>query len=199
MDDEQVLAAATARYEAFRVLLPRVLDDLKAVIDARDVKLGFETRAVLRQRPPTPRPGSWSGTRGTGIRSPPSDASRRGLGHGHATTRVAPLTGKWLLAYCAAVGDVFKALADPTRRTILDELTERDGQTLFEICTRLIAKHGLGSDAAGDLAAPRRARGRGPGHHRGATAATSSIDLDTAPLERDRPLDRPPRPRGDSR
>jgi hypothetical protein len=47
MDDEQVLAAATARYEAFRVLLPRVLDDLKAVIDARDVKLGFETRAVL--------------------------------------------------------------------------------------------------------------------------------------------------------
>ena len=36
-----------------------------------------------------------------------------------------------------AVGDVFKALADPTRRTILDELTERDGQTLFEICSRL--------------------------------------------------------------
>lgn len=47
MNDEQVLATATARYEAFRVLLPRVLDDLKAVIDARDVKLGFETRAVL--------------------------------------------------------------------------------------------------------------------------------------------------------
>jgi DNA-binding transcriptional ArsR family regulator len=44
-----------------------------------------------------------------------------------------------------AVGDVFKALADPTRRTILDELTERNGQTLFEICARLINKHGLGS------------------------------------------------------
>jgi DNA-binding transcriptional ArsR family regulator len=29
--------------------------------------------------------------------------------------------------------DVFKALADPTRRTILDELSERDDQTLFEI------------------------------------------------------------------
>ncbi|MFE7429837.1 ArsR/SmtB family transcription factor [Streptomyces sp. NPDC057545] len=40
--------------------------------------------------------------------------------------------------------DVFKALADPTRRRILDELTERDGQTLFEICTRLVTKHGLG-------------------------------------------------------
>jgi len=44
-----------------------------------------------------------------------------------------------------AVGDVFKALADPTRRKILDELTERDGQTLFEICTRLAARHQLGS------------------------------------------------------
>jgi DNA-binding transcriptional ArsR family regulator len=43
------------------------------------------------------------------------------------------------------VGDVFKALADPTRRAILDELTDRDGQTLFEICSRLAVKHGLGS------------------------------------------------------
>ena len=43
------------------------------------------------------------------------------------------------------MGDVFKALADPTRRTILDELTERNGQTLFEICARLATKHGLGS------------------------------------------------------
>lgn len=39
--------------------------------------------------------------------------------------------------------DVFKALADSTRRRILDELAERDGQTLFEICARLVAKHGL--------------------------------------------------------
>ncbi|MEU4232065.1 metalloregulator ArsR/SmtB family transcription factor [Nonomuraea sp. NPDC026600] len=43
------------------------------------------------------------------------------------------------------MGDVFKALADSTRRTILDELTDRDGQTLFEICARLATKHGLGS------------------------------------------------------
>jgi DNA-binding transcriptional ArsR family regulator len=43
------------------------------------------------------------------------------------------------------LGDVFKALADPTRRAILDELTERNGQTLFEICSRLATKHGLGS------------------------------------------------------
>jgi DNA-binding transcriptional ArsR family regulator len=43
------------------------------------------------------------------------------------------------------VGDVFKALADPTRRAILDELQERNGQTLFEICVRLTSKRGLGS------------------------------------------------------
>jgi DNA-binding transcriptional ArsR family regulator len=43
------------------------------------------------------------------------------------------------------VADVFKALADPTRRTILDELTERNAQTLFEICSRLATKHRLGS------------------------------------------------------
>ncbi|MFG2334220.1 ArsR/SmtB family transcription factor [Streptomyces sp. NPDC048604] len=40
--------------------------------------------------------------------------------------------------------DVFKALADPTRRTILDELAERDGQSLFEICVRLTNRHGIG-------------------------------------------------------
>ncbi len=40
---------------------------------------------------------------------------------------------------------LFKALADPTRRAILDELTDKDGQTLFEICARLSMKHGLSS------------------------------------------------------
>jgi DNA-binding transcriptional ArsR family regulator len=40
------------------------------------------------------------------------------------------------------VGDVFKALADPTRRELLDVLAERDGQTLFELCSRLAALHG---------------------------------------------------------
>jgi len=44
-----------------------------------------------------------------------------------------------------SVGDVFKALADPTRRRILDELAERDEQTLFEICARLATKHQLAS------------------------------------------------------
>jgi DNA-binding transcriptional ArsR family regulator len=54
------------------------------------------------------------------------------------------LTGKSLLAYPVAV-DVFKALADPTRRRILDELADRDGQTLFELCGRLLMRHGVES------------------------------------------------------
>jgi DNA-binding transcriptional ArsR family regulator len=45
----------------------------------------------------------------------------------------------------AVVGDVYQALADPTRRKILDELAGRDGQTLFEICSRLAMKHRLTS------------------------------------------------------
>ena len=92
------------------------------------------------------------------------------------------------------VGDVFKALADPTRRAILDELTDRNGQTLFEICARLATKHGLGSsrqaisqhldvlEAAG-LVETRR-EGRYKFHY-----------LNTAPLEPiiERWLDRPER------
>ncbi|MGW0773595.1 ArsR/SmtB family transcription factor [Streptomyces sp. NPDC002835] len=79
--------------------------------------------------------------------------------------------------------DVFKALADPTRRRILDELSERDGQSLFELCGRLLSKHGLGLsrqaisqhlavlESAG-LVRTRR-QGRYKFHH-----------LDTEPLER---------------
>lgn len=43
------------------------------------------------------------------------------------------------------MSDVFKALADETRRLILDELAVRDGQTLFEICSVLTLQHGVGS------------------------------------------------------
>ena len=44
-----------------------------------------------------------------------------------------------------AVTDVFQAIADPTRRALLDELVQRDGQTLFELCGRLLSAHGIGS------------------------------------------------------
>jgi DNA-binding transcriptional ArsR family regulator len=58
------------------------------------------------------------------------------------------LTGKSSLAYNCAVdadSELFKAIGDATRRVILDELSEKDGQTLFEICGRLTMKHGLTS------------------------------------------------------
>jgi DNA-binding transcriptional ArsR family regulator len=38
---------------------------------------------------------------------------------------------------------IFKALGDPTRRRILDELSERNGMTLYELTARLIMKHNL--------------------------------------------------------
>ncbi|MEV4254034.1 metalloregulator ArsR/SmtB family transcription factor [Spirillospora sp. NPDC049652] len=79
--------------------------------------------------------------------------------------------------------DLFKAIADPTRRLILDELTERDGQSLFEICTRLITKHGLGlsrqavSQHLAVLEAAGLVRTRREGRYK-------FHDLDTGPLER---------------
>lgn len=43
------------------------------------------------------------------------------------------------------MADVFRALDDGTRRLILDELAQRDGQTLFEICSLLTMRHGVSS------------------------------------------------------
>ena len=39
--------------------------------------------------------------------------------------------------------DVFDALGAPARRAILDVLSERDDQTLFEICGRVAVEHGV--------------------------------------------------------
>lgn len=50
---------------------------------------------------------------------------------------------KRLLAYSESVADIFRALDDETRRLILDDLSARDGQTLFEICTMMALRHGL--------------------------------------------------------
>ena len=41
--------------------------------------------------------------------------------------------------------DIYRALADPTRRILLDELCKREGQTLFELCGRLAMAHGITS------------------------------------------------------
>lgn len=54
------------------------------------------------------------------------------------------MIGKYTLAYSGVVADeLFKALGDRTRRIILDELVQKSGQTLFEICSRLTMKHRL--------------------------------------------------------
>ncbi|MBB5844008.1 DNA-binding transcriptional ArsR family regulator [Conyzicola lurida] len=39
--------------------------------------------------------------------------------------------------------DIYKALADETRRVLLDELLGRDEQTLFELCMKLAMNHDL--------------------------------------------------------
>jgi DNA-binding transcriptional ArsR family regulator len=54
------------------------------------------------------------------------------------------LTGKLLLAYGGRMPDLFHALAAPARRHILDALAQRNGQTLFELCTRLSARQEAG-------------------------------------------------------
>jgi DNA-binding transcriptional ArsR family regulator len=79
------------------------------------------------------------------------------------------------------VGDVFRALADPTRRAILDELQERSGQTLFELCARLVSRHGVGSSRQAVsqhlevLEAAGLVRSRREGRYK-------FLDLDTSPL-----------------
>ena len=47
------------------------------------------------------------------------------------------LTGDQKVTYVVRMDDVFKALADPTRRSLLDELFKQDGQTLSALEERL--------------------------------------------------------------
>lgn len=78
--------------------------------------------------------------------------------------------------------ELFKALADPTRRRILDGLAARDGQTLFEICARLSTEHELNltrqavSQHLAVLEAADLVRSRREGRYK-------FHDLNTTPLE----------------
>ena len=62
------------------------------------------------------------------------------------------------------VDDVFKALADPTRRELLDRLRAENGQTLTDLCERLamsrqaVTKHLAILEAANLVATVRRGR-----------------------------------------
>ncbi|MHA7144502.1 ArsR/SmtB family transcription factor [Arthrobacter sp. TmT3-37] len=39
--------------------------------------------------------------------------------------------------------EIYRALADETRRALLDELLGREKQTLFELCSKLAMNHGI--------------------------------------------------------
>src|SRR3954464_14951659 len=60
--------------------------------------------------------------------------------------------------------EVFRALADPSRRRLLDSLNERSGQTLRELCAGLdmarqsVSKHLTVLEEAGLVASVRRGR-----------------------------------------
>src|SRR5438094_10518333 len=47
------------------------------------------------------------------------------------------LTRDYIVTYSRSVDEVFRALADPTRRSLLDELFKEDGQTLSALERRL--------------------------------------------------------------
>ena len=57
------------------------------------------------------------------------------------------MTGNCIVAYTENMNldkdAIFKALGDSTRRLILDELSERNELTLYELTVRLIMKHNL--------------------------------------------------------
>jgi DNA-binding transcriptional ArsR family regulator len=69
-----------------------------------------------------------------------------------------------MVTYTRDMDAVFKALADATRRSLLDELYERDGQTLSALETRLpmtrfgVMKHLKVLEEAGLVVTKRRGR-----------------------------------------
>src|SRR5215471_21808688 len=78
--------------------------------------------------------------------------------------RASHLTGDYLVTYPAGVDDVFRALADPTRRSLLDELYQEDGQTLraleehFPMTRFGVMKHLKQLEEAGLVVTRRRGR-----------------------------------------
>ena len=69
-----------------------------------------------------------------------------------------------MVTYCPGVDEVFRALADPTRRSLLDELFREDGQTLsalearFDITRFGVMKHLRQLEEAGLVVTKRRGR-----------------------------------------
>jgi DNA-binding transcriptional ArsR family regulator len=86
--------------------------------------------------------------------------------------------------------EVFRALADPSRRLLLDSLNERSGQTLRELCGRLdmarqsVSKHLAVLEAAGLVVTVRR--GREKLHYLNAAPVNAIADRWISQYDRDR-------------
>lgn len=122
----------------------------------------MQKNAKMRHQPRTPHAG------GTEIRTP----CRRSSKETALTTGAQPfgclsLSCNRPVTYSggmAAIDDVFRALADPSRRLLLDSLREQNGQTLRELCAGLslarqsVSKHLAVLEAADLVAVERRGR-----------------------------------------
>ena len=90
---------------------------------------GHGLSCAARRASPTPPPSCWSGWAW-----PPTTSESSGSAPPASDPR--GLTGDQKVTYLEDVSDddqVFKALADPTRRLLLDLLFEREGRTLTEL------------------------------------------------------------------
>src|SRR4051794_36654327 len=85
---------------------------------------------------------------------------------GQAATWLPKLKGNQMAAYRRSCGvdEVFRALADPSRRRLLDSLNARSGQSLRELCADLdmtrqsVSKHLAVLEAAHLVTTVRRGR-----------------------------------------
>jgi DNA-binding transcriptional ArsR family regulator len=119
----------------------------------------------------------------------------RGRSHVHGRTSGVDMQVCTCLCSGSVSAELYKALNDATRRAILDELVDRNDQTLFEICSRLIMKHGVSStrqaisqhlsvlEDAGLVTTERRGRHK---HHHLNTAPLEEIQRRWPPPPRDR-------------
>ena len=85
--------------------------------------------------------------------------------------------------------EVFKALADPTRRSILDALFEHDGQTVQALCDRFPEMTQVRRDEA-----PHRVGGRQPGRHQASRSHQAALPQPDPDRRDRRPLDQQVRP-----